>query len=144
MSAPASAAAAKRLAALGAISDQLKRALAKREAAALDRAVAELNYGAISVNLWSGVIFGHGSPPWGAAPGHPPEDIQSGVDHVHNTYLLDYPEKTVFWAPFRVRPSPAWFDGARNAQTVGRRFFKNERKPSFLAVPGIISAALRG
>lgn len=116
---------------------------AKREAGELDAAVANLRYGAIGINVWSGLVFGISSPPWGAAPGHSPEDIQSGVDTVHNTFMLDHPEKTVLWAPFRIRPWPAWLDGSRNAANVGRRIFALEHKPSFLAVPGLAIAAMR-
>ena len=71
---------------------------AKTHADELDYAISTLRYGAIGINIWTGVVFGFGSPPWGAAPGHMPEDIQSGTDFVHNTFMLDHPEKTVLGA----------------------------------------------
>ena len=109
----------------------------------LDYAIATLRYGAIGINIWSGVVFGFGSPPWGAAPGHVPEDIQSGTGFVHNTYMLDHPEKTVLWAPFRIRPKPSWFDGSKNAVEVGKRLVAFERKPGIFTAPGVILAALK-
>jgi acyl-CoA reductase-like NAD-dependent aldehyde dehydrogenase len=117
---------------------------ARENAEELDYAVANLRYGSIGVNIWSGVVFGFASPPWGAAPGHTPEDIQSGAGFVHNTFMLDHPQKTVLWAPFRIRPMPSWFDGSKNAADVGRRLVAFERKPGIFTAPGVILAALKG
>lgn len=77
--------------------------------AALRRAEADLRYGSVVVNHWSGAAFGLVSPPWGAFPGSRPADIGSGRGVVHNTYLYTRPEKTVLRAPFRSRPTPPWF-----------------------------------
>jgi acyl-CoA reductase-like NAD-dependent aldehyde dehydrogenase len=117
-------------------------ATAKAQATELDNAIEKLNYGAVSVNIWSGVAFGIASPPWGAAPGATPEDIQSGVDFVHNTYLIDHPSKTVLKAPFRIRPYPAWLLGHRNALAVGRKIFAMEHRRSWLRLPSLIASAL--
>jgi hypothetical protein len=38
----------------------------------------------------------------GAYPGNTSRDIQSGTGFVHNSFLLDYPEKTVYRQPFRL------------------------------------------
>jgi len=116
---------------------------AKTHADELDYAISTLRYGAIGINIWTGVVFGFGSPPWGAAPGHMPEDIQSGTDFVHNTFMLDHPEKTVLWAPFRIRPWPAWLDGSKNSVEVGKRLTAFERKPGIFTAPGVIVAALK-
>ncbi len=115
----------------------------KVNAAAFDAMVADLQYGGIGINIWAGAIFGLASPPWGAFPGHTPEDIQSGTGFVHNTFLLDHPQKTVLEAPFTIFPPPAWFDGHRGALEVGRRIVKMEYQRSWLALPGLVRHALR-
>ena len=78
------------------------------------RMVRDLRYGGIGINIWPAAIYGLVSPTWGAFPGHTPEDIQSGTGVVHNAWLFDHPEKSVLRAPFRIRPTPAWFSDHRN------------------------------
>ena len=53
--------------------------------------------------------YGLGSTPWGAFPGQPLNDVQSGRGFVHNTWLFERPQKSVIDGPFRVVPKPAWF-----------------------------------
>jgi hypothetical protein len=77
--------------------------------AALDRAVAQLRYGSVVINHWSAAPYAMVSPPWGAAPGSTPTDIQSGLGTVHNTYLLEDVAKTVVRGPFRSAVKPPWF-----------------------------------
>jgi acyl-CoA reductase-like NAD-dependent aldehyde dehydrogenase len=91
------------------------RSLADPEvAAAVDRAVEELRCGTVGVNLWAGLSYVLVSPPWGAYPGNPLEDIRSGRGVVHNTFLLEDVEKTVVRGPFRASITPGWF------HTLGR------------------------
>lgn len=110
----------------------------------LERALAALRYGAIGVNLWPGVIYGLASPPWGAYPGHPPEDIRSGSGFVHNTLLLDHPEKTIVRGAFRIRPTPPWFSDHKNLRVLGERLFAFENEPTFGHFVGVATAAMRG
>jgi hypothetical protein len=56
---------------------------------AVERAIDRLRYGSVVVNHWSAAPYAMVSPPWGAAPGSTPSDIQSGIGFVHNTYLLE-------------------------------------------------------
>ncbi len=116
----------------------------KSFSSAYDSMLADLQYGGIAVNIWSGAIFGLASPPWGAYPGHTAADIQSGAGTVHNTYLLDHPQKTVLEAPFTIFPPPAWFDGHRGAREVGERMVAMEGRRSWTALPGLVRHALRG
>src|SRR6516225_309568 len=51
---------------------------------AVERAVADLRYGSIGVNVWHGLAFAMGVTTWGAYPGHPRTDIQSGTGVVGN------------------------------------------------------------
>jgi acyl-CoA reductase-like NAD-dependent aldehyde dehydrogenase len=117
---------------------------AEDHAPELARAVADLRYGSIGINVWPGVIYGLASPTWGAFPGHPPEDIQSGSGVVHNTWLFDHPEKSVVRAPFRIRPTPPWFSDHRNLLELGRRLVAYEAAPSLGGLLRVVTAAMRG
>ena len=68
-------------------------------AAALDRAIAGLRYGTVSLNHWSAIGYGLGITPWGAFPGPTRQDIQSGTGFVHNPLMFSRVEKTVVRAP---------------------------------------------
>lgn len=116
----------------------------KEYAAELDSAISRLRYGGIAVNAWAGVLYALVSPTWGAFPGHTLEDIRSGRGVVHNTFLFDHPERTVLRAPFRIRPTPAWFPDHRTLQELGRAITHFEAKPSVLRFPAVLAAALRG
>ncbi|MEM9190065.1 MAG: aldehyde dehydrogenase family protein [Myxococcota bacterium] len=110
----------------------------------LEQAYADLRYGGIAVNAFGGLIYGLVAPPWGAYPGHPPEDIQSGAGVVHNTFLFDHPEKSVVRAPFRIRPAPLWFPDHRNLRATAQRLMALEAKPQWRKVVPLVFAALRG
>ena len=122
----------------------------------LDAAIAGLRYGSVCVNTWAGVAYFLPQATWGAFPGHTDADIQSGRGVVHNTLLLDRSEKTVVTGRFRpfprswlsgdfhLGPKPPWFVTHRSAEQVGRLLTRFAEKPSFGALPAIITAALKG
>jgi acyl-CoA reductase-like NAD-dependent aldehyde dehydrogenase len=110
----------------------------------VDRALLDLRYGAVAVNAWSGVMFALGTTSWGAYPSEDPDRVESGRGVVHNTLLIDCPQKSVLWAPFRMRPTPVWFADHRTLAEVGRRMTDFEVKPAISKLPGILAAALRG
>lgn len=107
-------------------------------------AVADLRYGGIGINAWPGLIYGLVTPSWGAFPGHRADDIQSGTGVVHNALMFDHPEKSVVRAPFRIRPTPAWFSDHNNLRELGQRLVRFEAKPSWGGLASVIGAALRG
>ncbi|HEY7127051.1 MAG TPA: aldehyde dehydrogenase family protein [Ktedonobacterales bacterium] len=114
-------------------------------AAALERAIANLRYGNVGINYWAGTSFVLGTTTWGAFPGHPLHDIQSGTGVVHNTLMFSRPQKTVLRGPFKAQPTPPWFAlhlGAGRA--VFSKLVQFEAAPSPARVPGIFMAALRG
>ncbi|MBA3760689.1 MAG: aldehyde dehydrogenase [Gemmatimonadales bacterium] len=113
-------------------------------AAALERAINRLRYGAVTVNSWSGYLFAFGTPPWGAHPSSSSTDIQSGNGWVHNTPMLEGIEKTVLRHPLTIFPKPATFPSHRTAHTLMRRLTYLEEKASWARLPGVISAAMRG
>jgi hypothetical protein len=116
----------------------------KANAAALEGAIANLRYGGIGVNVWTGVDFLLGVTTWGAFPGHPLNDIQSGRGVVHNAYLFDHPQKSVVRAPFRIFPTPAWFATHKNLQQLAQRLAVFEAAPSWGKLLGVILAAIKG
>ena len=77
-------------------------------AAAVDRAIEQLHYGSVGVNLWAGLNFLFVSTPWGAYAGNELTDIQSGRGTAHNTFLLEDVEKTVIRGPWRPPLTPPW------------------------------------
>jgi hypothetical protein len=113
-------------------------------AAAVERAVAGLRYGTVSLNHWSAAGYALGVTPWGAFAGSDLFDVQSGVGVVHNTLMFSRVQKTVFRGPFRAWPTPPWFVTCRTAHVVGRRITGFETGPSIWKLLGIMAAALRG
>lgn len=113
-------------------------------AAAVEDAVAKLRYGGIGVNCWPAIVYALVVTTWGAFPGHPKTDIRSGTGVVHNALLFDHPEKSVVRAPFRIRPTPAWFADHKNLEEVGRRLLLQEAHPSWGGVFRVAGAAMKG
>jgi hypothetical protein len=111
---------------------------------AVEKAIADLRYGTVSVNHWAALGYGLVITPWGAFPGHPPDDIQSGTGVVHNTLMFDKPQKNVIRAPFRVAPKPVWFASHKTAHKLTPKLVAFEADPSFARLPGIFALALRG
>ncbi len=121
-----------------------------------EQAIADLRYGTIAVNAWTGVGYLTARASWGAFPGHTIDDVQSGIGVVHNALLLDDVERTVVRGPFRpsprsfaggelsLSPKPPWFVTNRTAATTGERLTEFAASPSWLKLPGIFASALRG
>ncbi len=96
----------------------------------LERAVADLRYGGIAINAWTGVVFATPVLSWGAFPGGTLANVGSGIGVVHNTLLLDGVERAVLRGPFRpfprslgrarfsILPKPPWFVTARTGAVV--------------------------
>ncbi|WP_339805390.1 aldehyde dehydrogenase family protein [uncultured Marinobacter sp.] len=118
--------------------------------------IAELRYGTIAINAWTGLGFLMPQCPWGAFPGHTLDDVQSGIGFVHNTYMFDKVERCVIRAPFRpfprsllgsgfsLLPRPPWFVTNRKQHKIGRLLTRFQYRPSWLKVPRIFLNALLG
>ncbi|WP_174801633.1 aldehyde dehydrogenase [Martelella limonii] len=130
-----------------------RRALGKQRFEAL---IAELRYGTIAINAWTGLAFLLSQCPWGAFPGHTPEDVQSGIGTVHNSYMFSAPERTVIeapWEPFpwsllsgrmTLLPKPPWFITNKRADRLGRQLTEFEYRPGWSKIPGLFLNALQG
>jgi acyl-CoA reductase-like NAD-dependent aldehyde dehydrogenase len=122
----------------------------------LEEQIARLRYGTIGVNVWTGLGYLTAHATWGAFPGHPLDDIQSGDGVVHNALLLDATERTVVRGPFRaaprallhgewtISPKPPWFVDNRTAATTARRLTRFAARPRWRALPAIFASAIRG
>ncbi len=111
---------------------------------ALEEAVAALRYGCVAVNVWAGYAFAFGTTPWGAWPGAPLHDIQSGRGFVHNALMLDGVEKCVVRHPAVTFPKPPYFPSHRTAHRLGRALTRMEAGAGWAAVPGVAVAATGG
>lgn len=122
----------------------LPKAFEKQESAAIERALAKLRYGTVSINQWAGVAYGLMTPPWGGFPGATLRDPQSGIGQVHNTFGIQSIEKTVLRGPLCSLLRPAWFASHRTAHRTAWALLDFYQRPSVLRLPKIINQALRG
>jgi acyl-CoA reductase-like NAD-dependent aldehyde dehydrogenase len=116
----------------------------KKYAAELESAIANLHYGAIGLNVWTGVLYFLSPLTWGAFPGNPLDNIQSGRGVVHNTHLFDHPQKSVLRAPFRIRPTPSWFAGHKTLLPLAQALAKLQVNPSWSQFLRIVWLGLWG
>lgn len=110
---------------------------------AVEKAIADLRYGAVAVNAYPAMIFAFGSPPWGAYPGSDTRDIQSGAGFVHNTSMLEGIEKVVMRHPLTTFPKPAYFPSHRTAARLMPKLAALDENASWLKAPGVIATAMR-
>lgn len=128
----------------------------KANAVAFDEAISRLRYGDVGVNVWSAMNFLLGYTPWGAFPGHTPQNIGSGTGLVHNAFLLQHVQKCVAEIPFRpsprallkgeltISPKPVFFVTNKTTETTVRRLVKFLVDGKLTELPGIFASALRG
>ena len=100
-----------------------------------ERAIADLRYGSIAINAWTGAAFILPTLSWGAYPGNTIEAVGSGIGVVHNACLIEDVERSVLRGPFRpfpralslpgqaggvftLLPKPPWFVSARTGAAV--------------------------
>ncbi len=113
-------------------------------AEAVERAIADLRYGSVSVNIWVAVAYAAVTTTWGAYPGHTFDDIQSGMGTVHNALLFDRPLKSVVRAPFRMIPKPVWFGTNKTSHRTLEALTAHEANPSLLSTLKVARHAIRG
>ena len=111
--------------------------------AAVERAIRRLRYGSVCVNLWPGMAYASGTGPWGAYPGSPLTNIQSGRGWVHNTRMLEGVEKFVMRAPAWSPIKLPYFPSHRSAHVMGRALTALEERGSWAKVPAVLGAAVR-
>jgi hypothetical protein len=110
-------------------------------AAVVDRALSDLRYGTVSLNMlpyYSAYFMGS---PWGGFAGQDIYDIQSGIGTTFNMLMFDRPEKSVVKAPFR-RLDPLTMKSKRPVE-FSRKLAAFEARPSWKKVPGLAWTAVR-
>lgn len=112
--------------------------------AAVERAISQLRFGAVGVNVWPAQLSAIGSAPWGGHPSSMVSDVQSGRGWVHNTAMLEEVEKSVIRQPVTVTFKPHYVPGHRSADSLLRRLTAVERGAGWAGLPGVLDAALRG
>ena len=116
----------------------------RRHRAAFEQALADLRYGGIGVNVWTGANFALGVASWGAFPGNTLDRVGSGIGTVHNAMLFDHPQKSIVRGPFRLWPTPVWFADHANLADLGRRAAHFEASPSWLGLPAVALSGMKG
>jgi len=127
-----------------AASFSIPKGLERRHGKELDECLRKLRFGTIGINQWPAISFALMSPPWGGHPSGTLQDVKSGIGFVHNTYLLDRPEKTILRAPLALSPKPIWFSNHKHPQKVAWRLFELYMKPSPTKLPSLFLASLTG
>lgn len=122
----------------------IPRSFRRNHPALLDETLRKLEYGTIGLNQWTGISFALMSPPWGGFPGADLSNIQSGIGFVHNTYLLNRPEKTIISAPLRMHPKPIWHSNHRKPEKVSWDLLNLYTAPSTLRLPKLLWNAATG
>lgn len=122
----------------------------------LTEIIADLHYGTIAINAWTGLGFLLAPCPWGAFPGHTLTDVQSGIGTVHNSFMLEKTERVVVEAPFSpfprsllsgkltLLPRPPWFITNRRQDLLGKLLVDFQYSPGWLKLPRLFLNALRG
>jgi acyl-CoA reductase-like NAD-dependent aldehyde dehydrogenase len=109
--------------------------------AAVDQAIADLQYGSVVVNHWGALAYYTAVTPWGGYPGHDKYDIQSGEGKVHNPLMFDDAQKSVLYAPFISFPDP-YVATAKNNYRYFRQDTRYQYRPSTLNLIKLLWAAL--
>ncbi|MHA1576840.1 MAG: aldehyde dehydrogenase family protein [Candidatus Thorarchaeota archaeon] len=109
---------------------------------AIERAIAELNYGTVALNGPGTFGFYGMLAPWGAFPGNDIYDIQSGIDKVGNYLMLPKVEKTVVRAQLEASPYPFIVD-AKNLDIFCKKLAHFETNQSIGKFLGLVWQAFR-
>jgi len=113
-----------------------------RTAAALERAIAGLRYGVITVNLWLGYGYYFGLSPWGGHPGGDAADVQSGIGMANNALMLAGAQKSVYRAPFH-KPVDPYTVQSKRVVAFARRLAGFDGSGHLGRLPGLLWTALR-
>ncbi len=128
----------------------------KEHRSVLERSIDDLDYGTVTVNLWSGAAYFISQCAWGAQPGHSPQDIQSGTGVVHNSLMLDRTEKSVVRGPFapsprtfakgefHIGPKQVYFPTNKTAHKTGELLVEYSDKPTKVNLAKVAISAVLG
>lgn len=111
-----------------------------------DQLIADLEFGCVSVNLWTGAPFALMNGTWGAYAGNKLEDVQSGIGQVHGAAaLLDHVQKSVLYATWKLPVHPPLWMNNKNLLGIGKAWARFETKGSLFALTtGLFPQLLKG
>lgn len=110
-------------------------------AAAVDQAIADLRYGSIVINQFSGLTHYLTNAPWGAYPGSDIYDVQSGIGFVNNPLMFDKVQKSVCYAEFSPRVDP-FLANSTNGYLLFRQDTRYQYNPSILNMSKVLWRAM--
>jgi len=58
--------------------------------------------------------------------------------------MFDHPQKSIVRGPFRLWPTPVWFADHANLADLGRRAAFFEANPTWLGLPAVAWAGMKG
>lgn len=104
---------------------------------ALRRAVADLRYGTVAVNVFHGLGIALGTTTWGA---YPSDDPGAGRGVVGNGHFIAGASHSVLEGPFYTPWTPAWFVTRTGATRIGWRLLSwtTRHRPADLAALGAL------
>ncbi len=113
-------------------------------ARAVDRAIANLRYGTVSINHWGGggLRPGRHALGWLSGRGAAGHQVRHRLGAQHAD-VRSHPENGGAGA-VRVFPKPIWFSTHRTAHLLAPKLSQLEAAPSLAKLPGILALALRG
>lgn len=106
------------------LADDHTRRLHERAVANL---LATLEYGTVSLNVYSGLAFVSGVTPWGS---YLDRCTDTGNGWVNNPYFFDQPEKTVMEGTFIPLAPQPWVKPFPNLNKVGQAVFELDLDPN--------------
>ena len=112
-------------------------------AESVDRAVADLRYGSIGVNVWHGLSFAMGSTSGGRTRATPAPTSSRAPASSGTRPCSTARRSPSCAARSGSRPKPPWFATAADSYDVMRRFVAFEAEPSAAKIPGLLLAAMR-
>ncbi|MFV1859064.1 MAG: aldehyde dehydrogenase family protein [Anaerolineales bacterium] len=110
-------------------------------AAAFERAIADLHYGTVYVNDFTGFGICWVVTPWGSYPNDDIYDVQSGIGVICNALMFERTQKAVIRAPFKKFPNPFLVTKKRMAAFT-RRLAYFDAKPGVGKLLGVFWSAL--
>lgn len=110
-------------------------------AAAIDKAINDLRYGTVAINMLAYYSAYLMVTPWGAFPGHHIYDIQSGIGKVFNFLMIEGSQKSVLRAPFN-RFDPLTVKSIR-AHEFANKLAEFDANPAWWKFPGLAWCAIR-
>ncbi len=108
---------------------------------AVERAITNLRYGTIGINLFVAYGYYFMLTPWGGYPGHDLYNVQSGIGWTNNALMFEAAQKSVYRAPFtKIDPLTVT---SRRTHEFGKKLASFEAAPSLWKLPGLLWTALR-